>query len=181
MKSLPIDFQDLAEAFENSLHDYFFHLDTETGEVVRAGSDYLTVVEEHLHAGELPVQDEPPDLKPLLAPNRLSAWELGELEAAYRVHIHFPGRLIAIPQQSSADAYADMQAFIETVTHPHLAVRLQDAIRGRGAFRRFKDRLIDYPAERERWFAFKDARLQRRIVAWLASENIEVTALTDRE
>ncbi|MDQ3699974.1 MAG: UPF0158 family protein [Chloroflexota bacterium] len=29
------------------------------------------------------------------------------------------------------------------------------------------------PAERERWFAFKDHRVRQRVLAWLAQEGIE--------
>jgi hypothetical protein len=66
-----------------------------------------------------------------------------------------------------------MQAFIETVSSPWLQERLWAAIRSRGAFRRFKDARASAPAERERWFAFKDDRLRRRVLAWLAEEGIE--------
>jgi hypothetical protein len=43
---------------------------------------------------------------------------------------------------------------------------------GRGAFRYFKDVLLDYPAERERWFQFKRERLQQRILDWLEAHGI---------
>jgi hypothetical protein len=47
------------------------------------------------------------------------------------------------------------------------------AITGRGAFRRFKDVLLDYPRERERWFAFRDALMAERVREWLAEHDIE--------
>ncbi|TMQ10700.1 MAG: hypothetical protein E6J91_25495 [Deltaproteobacteria bacterium] len=40
---------------------------------------------------------------------------------------------------------------------------LDVAIRGEGAFRRFKDVLQAHPAERERWFAFQKERVHDRI------------------
>ena len=67
-----------------------------------------------------------------------------------------------------------MAAFIETVANARLRDRLSRAIQGRGAFRRFKDALLDYPQERERWFAFRDARQRERTLEWLASEGIDV-------
>lgn len=60
---------------------------------------------------------------------------------------------------------------------PHamrLANRLERAISGRGAFRYFKDVLLDHPRERERWFAFTDQRLRERVLEWLADEEIEI-------
>ena len=42
------------------------------------------------------------------------------------------------------------------------------------AFRRFKDVLLDYPEARERWFAFKDEEMRRRVLRWLESEEVEL-------
>jgi hypothetical protein len=65
-----------------------------------------------------------------------------------------------------------MEAFIITVGNPRLQERLERAIRGRGAFRYFKDVLLDYPAERERWFQFKQDRLHQRMLDWLEEQGI---------
>ena len=43
-----------------------------------------------------------------------------------------------------------MVRFAASVSNPHLCELLGVAVRGRGAFRRFKDVLTRYPAERER-------------------------------
>jgi len=66
-----------------------------------------------------------------------------------------------------------MEEFIATVADWRLRNRLERAIGGRGAFRYFRDVLADYPTERERWFAFKDARVRERVLDWLAEEGIE--------
>ncbi len=57
-----------------------------------------------------------------------------------------------------------MEAFIVTVHNPRLQEQLERAISGRGAFRYFKDMLLDYPAERECWFQFKRERLHHRML-----------------
>jgi hypothetical protein len=41
-----------------------------------------------------------------------------------------------------------------------------------------KDVLAGYPAERERWFAFKAARVRQRVLAWLADEGIELVEVS---
>jgi hypothetical protein len=81
-------------------------------------------------------------------------------------------RFLQLPEADSRAGYADMADFVATVAHPRLAERLQNALHGRGPFRRFKDVLLDYPEERERWFAFKRQRLHDRARAWLAAEGI---------
>jgi hypothetical protein len=59
------------------------------------------------------------------------------------------------------------------VKDEHLAELLEVAINGKGAFRRFKDVLLRYPEKRERWFKFKDERMEERALEWL--EDIGVT------
>jgi hypothetical protein len=66
-----------------------------------------------------------------------------------------------------------MEDFIETVEDEFLYKLLSVAISESGAFRRFKDVLIDYPEAQKEWFAFKDERLEERMVRWLRSEGIE--------
>ena len=72
-----------------------------------------------------------------------------------------------IPKAESHEGYQDMVDFIATVDNEHLAELLEVAINGKGAFRRFKDVLLNYPEERERWFQFKDERMEERALEWL--------------
>jgi hypothetical protein len=78
-----------------------------------------------------------------------------------------------IPKAESHEGYEDMQDFIATVEDEHLTELLDVAINGKGAFRRFKDVLLGYPEERERWFKLKDDRTQERALEWL--DDIDVT------
>jgi hypothetical protein len=48
--------------------------------------------------------------------------------------------------------------------------KLYIAIKGPGAFRRFKDVLLDYPDERKAWFSFKEARTKTRVCKWLEKQ-----------
>lgn len=77
---------------------------------------------------------------------------------------------------SSREQYRWMERFIATVTEPDLRARLVAAIDGKGAFRRFKDVLMSFPADRERWFQFRTERLRACMEAWLEAHNIEAVA-----
>ncbi len=83
-------------------------------------------------------------------------------------------RYIAIPNAESYEGYQDMEDFIETVHDMNLKEKLNIAISGKGAFRRFKDVLNYYPKERERWFKFKDEKVKERVNEWLDEEGIEI-------
>jgi hypothetical protein len=72
-----------------------------------------------------------------------------------------------IPKAESHEGYQDMVDFIATVDNEHLVELLEVAINGKGAFRRFKGVLLNYPEERERWFQFKDERMEERALEWL--------------
>lgn len=73
---------------------------------------------------------------------------------------------------SSREQYRWMERFIATVDEPDLRHQLLSAIDGKGAFRRFKDVLMSFPVERERWFAFRSERLRACMEAWLQAHGI---------
>ncbi len=70
---------------------------------------------------------------------------------------------------SSREQYRWMERFIPMVDDVPLRDRLLAAIDGKGAFRRFKDVLMAYGPERERWFAFRSERLRVFMEAWLGA------------
>lgn len=78
-------------------------------------------------------------------------------------------RLVAIEPIPSDEAYGDMEDFVAEVADPRAKDLLARAISGRGAFRRFKDTLLEFPELREAWFAYHDARMRRRAIEWLAA------------
>lgn len=89
--------------------------------------------------------------------------------------------LIRVDPIPSEVGYGDMEGFIERVREPRARDLLQRAVQGRGAFRRFKDTLFEFPELRAAWFAFHDARYQRRALQWLADEGIIDPEVAQRE
>ena len=69
--------------------------------------------------------------------------------------------------------YRDMVDFTVQVSDEATRLRLERALEGRGAFRRFKDELYGWhPDLVGPWHAFRDARAERRAVEWLAGEGL---------
>lgn len=99
----------------------------------------------------------------------------GEPEAAeLRVRIVAGGEdFIKVEPASSREQYRWMERFVATTTDEALRERLIIAIDGKGAFRRFKDVLLNYPAERERWFAYRSHQLHWQIQVWLERLQLE--------
>jgi uncharacterized protein UPF0158 len=81
------------------------------------------------------------------------------------------GRIAVEPLPTSV-GYADMQDFVGRVRDPRAHHLLEQAITGRGAFRRFKDALLEYPELRRAWFVFHDVRGERRAIEWLLGHGL---------
>src|SRR5205085_11118094 len=76
---------------------------------------------------------------------------------------------LRIDPVSSREQYRWMERFIPMVDDTELRQKLGQAIDGKGAFRRFKDVLMTFSADRERWFAFRSERLRTFLEAWLTA------------
>ena len=84
------------------------------------------------------------------------------------------GRFVHLDPASSREQYRWMERFVQSVEDPSLAERLVLAIDGKGAFRRFKDVLLSYPVERDRWFQYRANLLHIYINGWLNAHDFEL-------
>ncbi len=173
MRKLKVDLGELAFALESGFEETHTYLDLETGEIVAAGDDIrgeLEAIYEEMNPEE---SEETPSLADLLAERGLPDWQKQQVLVADAVEAGYGTRFIAVPRVDSHEAYGDMEDFIATVRNPRIRELLDVAIMGRGAFRRFKDVLLNYPREEQNWFAFRDARMIGRVREWLAAHDIE--------
>jgi hypothetical protein len=79
---------------------------------------------------------------------------------------------LRVEPASSREQYRWMEKFVGSVVDEPLRDRLVISIDGKGAFRRFKDVLLAYPAERERWFSYRAELLHWHIQTWLEQHEI---------
>jgi hypothetical protein len=79
---------------------------------------------------------------------------------------------VRIEPAASREQYKWMERFVVGVTDEALRERLVIAIDGKGAFRRFKDVLLNYPTERERWFSYRSELLHWSMHKWLEKEQL---------
>jgi len=83
------------------------------------------------------------------------------------------GSYLRVEPASSREQYRWMERFVQSVSDAALRERLIISIDGKGAFRRFKDVLLAYPAERERWFSYRADLLHWHIHNWLADNEVQ--------
>lgn len=78
----------------------------------------------------------------------------------------------AIETIPSRIQYQWLDEFIRSVDDEEIRGRMEAAINGKGAFRRFKDILLTLPEERRRWFEYRDHKMRERIVDWVRERGI---------
>jgi predicted nucleotidyltransferase len=137
---------------------------------------------DRLDLGELcmALEDNSPEQAWWLDPRtgELEPWsELGDNED--QKHPEERG-FVAVDPVDSSESYSDMEDFAERVSDGRTRDLLLRAIAGRGAFRRFKDTLLEYPELREAWFGFHDARMERRAIVWLDDRGLLERAAAER-
>jgi len=155
MKKLPVKVDELAFSMSFNSYGAIDYFDTETGELVN-----------------IPVELQNFDFDDELAIKRLPDWMKEILPAAKEI-AEETGRYYAVPQIPSYEIYNLMEEFAETRPDDRLRNKLFRALNGRGAFRRFKDVLYDYPEERDRWFGMEEEYLEQQAREWLEQLGIE--------
>jgi hypothetical protein len=100
----------------------------------------------------------------------------GIADPAMHSRIVVDSNYVRIDPVSSREQYRWMERYIATVEEPEFRQKLIGAIDGKGAFRRFKDVLMNYAAEREQWFVFRSERLRTAMEAWLEAHGLEAWA-----
>ncbi|MHB8422794.1 MAG: UPF0158 family protein [Leptospirales bacterium] len=78
---------------------------------------------------------------------------------------------VPLPSRWEIDEYRIMEDFIDSLTDETVRNDLYRAIRGKGAFRTFKDRICDLGV-REAWFEYREAAFRKIAVEWCEEHGI---------
>src|SRR5437763_2444817 len=136
---LKCDLDHLAFAFEDANTEAANYLDLETGEVIRV-SDEIQRGLERLYEELDGVEDEDQSaFAAALRRRALPDWMKEAIREADQVEAGYGSRYVRVPALESSEGYQIMEDFIATVGDRRMQGLLELAIRGRGAFRRFKD------------------------------------------
>ncbi len=79
---------------------------------------------------------------------------------------------ISLPSKYDIHEYQIMENFIYSLTSSNHINRLERAIRGKGAFRRFKD-TINYLGIEKKWYDFKQKALEKIVLEWCEYHDLE--------
>jgi hypothetical protein len=174
MKTLKINFDEIQKAMEDVVRDTFdYYLDLETGEVAAFSEEILGEARSRLYDSESEEIDDDTEYMEFDEEPELPEWMVDEIELALEILLD-EERFVRIPERSSGMAFEAMAEFADSVEDPSLREKLHSALDGKGAFRKFKDTLIDYPRQRKRWHGYNAKAIENEITEWLASLGIEV-------
>jgi hypothetical protein len=152
--ALRVKLSNIVEGLEFQSDERFSYLHTITGEVV-------SITDEELRAAENnePLEDFP-------------EWQHDAIRIAR--DIVETDHYLPLPDRFEIHEYSIMERFCLSVEDDDLRDDLCNAIRGRGAFRYFKDRIHAYDIAEE-WYRYRDAALREIAIAWCEEHGIQYT------
>ena len=106
-------------------------------------------------------------------PDDLSEYPEWQQEAFLKAEeiTSLPDVWLPLPSQWDIHEYSIMEDYCYSVNNPQIADELFRAIRGSGAFRRFKNTLYRHNLEDD-WFAFRTSAFKDIAVNWLDANEI---------
>jgi hypothetical protein len=153
MKSAKLS--ELIDALEFDSEEYVNRVDLQNGCVVTVEQSLLNALEEG--------DDE--------ALHDLADWQKEEVEIARRMLEDEGERFVPLPEKFDFHEYRHMERFIGTVEDAEITEQLWRAIKGKGAFRYFKD-----TARRlgllERWYQYRDDAMKEFVIEWAEAHNV---------
>jgi len=151
----PIKLSELIEVLEFDSAEYTNRVDLQDGCVVRLPNSLLSAAEE----GDEEVLDS------------LADWEKEEVEIAKAIVADSGERFVEAPSKFDFHEYRQMERFIGMVEDAIAAEQLWRAIKGKGAFRYFKD-----TASRlgllEQWYRYRDEAMKEYVVGWAEAREV---------
>jgi hypothetical protein len=152
--AVQVKLKDILEALEFLTDEGASYLNTMTGEVV-----YVT--EEELRAAE---EEEPLENFP--------AWQHDAIRIAGE--ILETDHYLPLPTKFDIHEYRIMERFCYAVDDEDIRDDLCNAIRGRGAFRYFKDKIHEYGIADD-WYTYRDEALREIAIDWCEENGIQYT------
>jgi hypothetical protein len=130
------------------------YLNTKTGEVVSVTHEELRAAE-----NEEPLEDFP-------------EWQRDAIRIAG--DILETDHYLPLPTKSEIHEYSIMERFCLSIEDDDIGDDLCHAIHGRGAFRRFKDRIHEYGMADD-WYQYRDEALREIAIEWCEKNGIPYT------
>lgn len=98
-------------------------------------------------------------------------WEQEEVDLARAIAQDDGSRFLDAPDKFDFHEYRHMERFIGTVPDEHTAAQLWRAIKGKGAFRYFKDTVHRLGLQDE-WYRYRDRAMKEFVIEWAETNHV---------
>jgi hypothetical protein len=151
----PVKLSELIKALEFDSDEFGSWVDLQTGSMVRLAHSLVSAVEE---GDEDALED-------------LAGWEKEEVEIAKAVVADSGERFVDAPDKLDFHEYRHMERFIGTVENAGAAEQLWRAIKGKGAFRYFKDTASRLGLLKQ-WYQYRDEAMREFVRDWAEAHQV---------
>ncbi|MCY9662661.1 UPF0158 family protein [Paenibacillus chondroitinus] len=156
-KMKPVKLDDLVGEIEMQIDDTLTFINITSGEVI-------TLTREEYRAAE--------DEKPL---DKFPEWQRENIEKAIRIIEDEEEIYVDFTLKNDFNEYEIIEDFIGTLEDGDIREELFVAIQGRGAFRRFKDGIIEHGVDKL-WYEYKESKIKDFVIEWCKDNDIEIQA-----
>jgi len=151
--SVAVKLSEIVDALNVQNDEILHYLDRKSGEIVMVSREELGAVEDGASAEEYP------------------DWQQKIIKVAQAIVDDEVGQYVELPTQFEVNEYAIMEKFCLTLSDPRISDELYYEIKGRGAFRRFKDKIHQYGLAEE-WYKYRDAEFEEIARSWCKENKI---------
>ncbi len=152
--TLPVKLKDVVDALNLGGEEFSHYLDRRTGEIFMITNEEMSAAEEDTPLSDFPDWQHESILK---AREILDSDDFAELPTEFDIH-----------------EYSTMERFAQDYEDSRTSAELLRSIKGKGAFRRFKDTLVDLKIE-DAWYEFRKQEFEQIAIEWLEEEKIPYT------
>lgn len=147
-----VKLKSILEELEIQFDESRTFLNVETGEIVSVTSEELIAAE---------------DGEPF---NHLPEWQQEDRMVAIDIIENFDN-YIELPTKYDVNEYEIMEDFCLSISEQGKRTKLLKTIKGKGAFRRFKDKIIELDIEKQ-WYSFRNDRFKEIAIEWCQDNNL---------
>lgn len=151
--TMKVKLEHIIEGMEMQSEENRSYLNRSTGEIVYVSHEALLIAED----GE--------------EYEHLAQWQREEVETAIDIVESF-GKYVELPSQLDINEYEMIESFCYRVSDVNLQNVLLNSIRGRGAFRRFKEKVHRFGLINE-WYKYRDMRYMEIAKEFCESNSID--------
>lgn len=148
-----VKLEDLLEAIEFQMDDITYFVHRPTGTVIMVDGQHFSAVEED---GGF---------------ENLAEWEQEAIAQIMDIEDN-PKDYVALPTAFEINEYGIMEDFCFSLANEIAKERLLNAIKGKGAFRRFKSTLASLQLQ-DNWYEFRDQSFRQIAIKWCKNNDVE--------